>query len=155
MNRKIIVTPNLKSLVETAAKRIASRISRSDGHVAICLTGGSTPKPIYELLAMEPYRSILCWDRIHWFWGDDRFVSIDDKLSNAGMAVRAFLAHVPVPSVNIHAMPTNSTDPEEAARSYEIELKSYYGRSEIDPGRPAAPRIAAPRTSEAHYPTKR
>ncbi len=135
-NKQIIVAPDLPALVEEAAERIAARIAQAGDRAAICLTGGSTPKPVYERLAGEPYRSSLPWDRIHWFWGDDRFVPLEDDHSNAGMALRAFLADVPVPPGNLHPMPTDAATPAEAAHRYQAELEGFYGRDRLDPASP-------------------
>ena len=132
-NKRIIVAPDLSALVEEAAERIAARIGQSGARAAICLTGGSTPKPVYERLATEPYRSAIPWDRTHWFWGDDRFVPLENGYSNAGMALRAFLEDVSVPPDNIHPMPTGAATPEDAARRYQAELERFYGRDKLDP----------------------
>ena len=133
---RIIVVPDLAALVETATKRIAARIEQSEGRITICLTGGSTPKPIYERLAAEPYLSKLPWNRIHWFWGDERFVTLEDSRSNAGMTLRALLSQVPVPFANVHPIPTGAASPDEAAHIYELALKRHYGRESLDPARP-------------------
>ena len=60
------------------------------GRAAICLTGGSSPKQLYQLLATDAYRSRIPWDRVHWFIGDERFVAADDPLNNMAMARAAF-----------------------------------------------------------------
>ncbi|MGD0024053.1 MAG: 6-phosphogluconolactonase [Xanthobacteraceae bacterium] len=133
---EIVVAANFPSLIESAAKRIAARISNAGSRSAICLTGGSTPKPLYQRLAAEPYRSELPWNTIHWFWGDDRFVPLGDERSNAGMARAAFLDQLPVPAANIHAIPTNTASPHDAARLYEAELRGFYGGNVLDPQRP-------------------
>ncbi len=131
-NKRIIVAPDLPALIEKAAERIAARIDQSGARAAICLTGGSTPKPVYERLATEPYRSAIPWDRTHWFWGDDRFVPLEDDRSNAGMTLRALLEDVSVPPGNIHPMPTGAATPEDAARIYQAELERFYGRDQLD-----------------------
>jgi len=123
---EIIVVPDFSLLIETAAKRFAARVSKAGPRRAICLTGGSTPKPLYQRLATEPYRSELPWSSIHWFWGDDRFVPLGDERSNAAMARAAFLDHLPIPPANVHAIPTNAANPHKAARLYEAELKDFY-----------------------------
>lgn len=133
---EIIVAPDLPMLVENAAKRIADVIARSGPTVAICLTGGSTPKPIYQRLAAEPYRSKLPWGKSHWFWGDERFVPLEDERSNARMAHAAFLDQLPIPRHNIHPMPTDASNPHEAALQYETELKRFYGRDRLHPEQP-------------------
>ena len=130
---QIIVAPDLSILVEKAAARIAARVSQSDTPVAVCLTGGSTPKPVYDRLAREPYNSSLPWDKIHWFWGDDRFVPIEDERSNAGMAIKALLRETPVPPDNIHPIPTEGNSLGDASRIYQEELKSFYGQNQLDP----------------------
>jgi 6-phosphogluconolactonase len=104
--------------------------------VAVCLTGGSTPEALYRRLAEAPYRERLPWARIHWFWGDERFVPAGDPLSNARMARRALLDHVPVPAENLHPIPTDAADPAEAARRYEAELKRFYGAETLAAERP-------------------
>src|SRR5437879_12823389 len=91
------------------------RIGHAKGRAAICLTGGSGPERLYRLLATEPYRSSLPWDRVHWFMGDDRFVPIEDPLSNMGVARRTFLDHIAAPAGNIHPMVTDLTSPDAAA----------------------------------------
>jgi len=132
----IIITADAHALAETAAKRMLDRIGQAKGRAAICLTGGSGPERLYQLLALEPYRSSLPWDRVHWFIGDDRFVPIDDPLSNMGMTRRAFLDRVEAPACNIHLIATDMASPDSAARNYEAELKRFYGADRLDPARP-------------------
>jgi 6-phosphogluconolactonase len=134
-NRKIIAVADSATLAKTAAERLIVRIAANCERVAICLTGGSSPKQLYELLADEPYRSQIPWDRVHWFIGDERFVPATDSLNNMRMARQAFLNRC-APLVNIHPMPTDAENPEEAARRYEAELKSFYGAADLDPARP-------------------
>jgi 6-phosphogluconolactonase len=134
-NRKIIAAADPATLAKTAAERLIARIAANGERVAICLTGGSSPKQLYELLADEPYRSRIPWDRVHWFIGDERFVPASDSLNNMRMARQAFLNRC-APLVNIHPMATNATDPDEAAQHYETELKSFYGADSLDPTRP-------------------
>jgi len=102
----------------------------------VALTGGSSPEGLYRLLASEPYRSQIPWQRVHWFWGDDRFVPQSDARSNAGAARRLFLDRVPVPPANLHPIPTDAANEEEAARGYEAELRAFYGADRLDPARP-------------------
>lgn len=148
--REVIVVPDLATVVEAATARIVARIAESPKRIAICLTGGSTPKPIYRRLAEEPYRSTLPWERIHWFWGDDRFVPLEDERSNAGMACAAFLNHLPIPPDNIHVMPMQVRDPHEAARHYEDDLKRFYGASRLDPHKPLFDMVLLGLGSDGH-----
>ena len=134
-HRKIIVVADPAALAKAAADRVLARIAANAARVAICLAGGSSPKQLYQLLATEAYRSRIPWDRVHWFVGDERFVPATDPLSNIAMMRDAFLDRC-APIANIHPMATDSADPNEAARRYERELKSFYGADELDSARP-------------------
>jgi 6-phosphogluconolactonase len=112
-----------------------ARIAANPGRAAICLTGGSSPKQLYELLATTGYRSRIPWDHVDWFIGDERFVAADDPLNNMAMARRLLLDRC-APARNIHPIPTDAADPEDAARRYESELKSYYDADRLNPARP-------------------
>jgi 6-phosphogluconolactonase len=132
---QIVVVADAPALAQAAARRLVDRVSHRD-RAAVCLTGGSSPLGLYRLLAKDPLRSEVPWERVHWFMGDDRFVPESDPLSNMGAARRAFLGQAPVPRQNIHPIPTEASDPEDAARRYEAELKQFYGADRLDAGRP-------------------
>jgi 6-phosphogluconolactonase len=134
-HRKIIAVADPAALAKAAADRVLARIAANAARVAICLAGGSSPKQLYQLLATEAYRSRIPWDRVHWFVGDERFVPAADPLSNIAMMRDAFLDRC-APIANIHRIATDSADPDEAARRYERELKSFYGANELDLARP-------------------
>lgn len=134
-NRKIIAVADPAALAKAAADRLLARIAANSDRVAICLTGGSSPKRLYELLGNEPYHSQIPWERVHWFIGDDRFVPATDSLNNMRMARQAFLNRC-APLANIHPMATNAANPDEAALRYETELKSFYGAGNLDCARP-------------------
>lgn len=106
------------------------------GAFAVALSGGSTPRRLYQLLAGSEYRETFPWARTHWFWGDERFVPQDDALSNYRMVREALLSHAPIPKANIHAVPVEGLTPEAAASAYESELKAFYGAESLDPARP-------------------
>jgi len=130
-NRRVISVSDANALAKAAADRILARIAANRGRLAVCLTGGSSPRQLYRLLATEAYRSRIPWDRVHWFIGDERFVPADDPLNNMGTARRMFLdSHAP--AANIHPIPTDTADPREAARRYENELQSFYGADRLD-----------------------
>lgn len=133
--REVIVVADPTALAEAAARRLINRVSNKD-RAAVCLTGGSTPQDLYHLLAQEPLRSEVPWDRVHYFMGDDRFVPETDALSNMGMARRLFLDRIPAPRQNIHPIATETNYPEGAARLYAEELKRFYGADRFDPARP-------------------
>jgi 6-phosphogluconolactonase len=133
--RKVITVSDANALANAAADRVMARIAANRDRVAICLTGGSSPKQLYQLLATVPYRSQIPWERVHWFIGDERFVPADHPLNNMGMARRIFLDHC-APTANIHPIPTDTANPEQSARRYESELKAFYGANELDSARP-------------------
>lgn len=134
-NRHVIAVADPVELAKMAADRVIARISANAGRAAICLTGGSSPQQLYQLLATDAYRSRIPWDHVHWFIGDDRFVAADNPLNNMAMARRLFLDAC-APADRIHPIPTDAADPEDAAQRYESKLKSYYGLTHLDPARP-------------------
>ncbi len=134
-NRHVITVPDAKALAKAAADRIMARIAANGDRVAICLTGGSSPEQLYQLLATDAYRSRIPWDRVHWFIGDERFVPADDPRNNMGMARRIFL-DLCAPASNVRPIPTDTAQPQEAARRYEKELQSFYGADGLDSNRP-------------------
>jgi len=134
-HRHVTPVSDAQALAKAAADRILTKIAANRGRVAICLTGGSSPKPLYQLLATDGYRSRIPWERVHWFIGDERFVPADDPLNNMGTARRIFLDCC-APASNIHPIPTDTANPQEAARRYESELKSFYGTDRLDATRP-------------------
>jgi 6-phosphogluconolactonase len=123
--RRVIIAQDAQALAETAAARLFARIEQTPHPAMICLTGGTTPKQLYQLLATSPWRERIPWPRVHWFLSDDRFVPQDDDLSNSGMARRAFLDAC-APPQNIHAIRTDVETPDEAARLYELELHAFH-----------------------------
>ena len=137
-NRHVIAVADPAAMAKAAAERVIARISENPGRVAICLTGGSSPKQLYQLLATDAWCSRIPWQRLHWFIGDERFVPADDPLNNMAIARAAFLDRY-APASNIHPIPTSTADPADPDRSaalYEQELKSFYGADELDPARP-------------------
>ena len=137
-NRHVIAVADPAAMAATAAEHVLARTAANRGRVAICLTGGSSPKQLYQLLATESYRNRLPWHRVHWFIGDERFVPADDPLHNMAMACAAFLDRC-APPENIHPIPTataDPTDPDSSAALYQKELQSFYGADTLDATRP-------------------
>ncbi|MEZ5828140.1 MAG: 6-phosphogluconolactonase [Hyphomicrobiales bacterium] len=124
------------ALAQAGADYLCGVAVGNDGRTIIALSGGNTPKPLYELLAQEPIKSRLPWDRVQWILGDERFVPPSDPASNYGMARTAFLGHVPVPPQNVHPVETEGVTLDEAAMRYETMLKGLYGANMLDPRRP-------------------
>jgi 6-phosphogluconolactonase len=121
------------ALALAAAEEIAGSAEAaiaSQGRFTIALSGGSTPRPIYRLLAEEPYRDRILWDRVYVFWGDERHVAPDHPDSNFGMAHDELLSKVPLPADNIHRVRAEKPDAERAAREYEWTLRSAFNLDE-------------------------
>ncbi len=91
----------------------------------IALSGGSTPKNLYQLLSQEPYKSSIDWQKVHFFWGDERFVPFSDEQNNARMAYEILLNKVDVQAGNIHAFDT-TLPPETSAAAYQAILHQYF-----------------------------
>jgi 6-phosphogluconolactonase len=125
MNKKVEILPDLSALVARARDLILSKLAtaiQERGQFTIALSGGSTPKPLYEAIAS----SNLPWDKIHVFWGDERYVPPDHPDSNELMARRAWLDRVAIPAANIHAKPTLSANPAVDAAKYEQHLQEFF-----------------------------
>jgi 6-phosphogluconolactonase len=133
--RELLVVADPAALAKAAADRVMARIDANQARIAICLTGGSSPKQLYALLASETYRSHIPWDRVHWFIGDERFVPPSDPRNNMAMARKIMLDAFAPPS-NIHPIPTDSGSPDESAERYAHELKSFYGAERLEDVRP-------------------
>lgn len=103
----------------------ALRAVESRGRFTVLLSGGETPQTAYKLLAAPPLRESIPWAKVHVFWEDERYVAPDDPRSNARMALRAFLDHVPVPPEQIHPIPYCPT-PRESAVAYEKLLRAFF-----------------------------
>lgn len=129
------VLDDAAAVCRRVADWIASEAAQTEGRFAIALSGGSTPKRMYQMLAQAPARDSIPWDRIQLFWGDERFVPHDHPDSNYRMVREALLDHVPIPRDNVHPIPTDGT-PAEAAEAYEATLSAFYGSHTLDPGRP-------------------
>lgn len=130
------IVADVEALAHAAAARTVAIVAATEGErIAICLSGGSTPRRLYELLAAN-VPAALPWGRIHWFFGDERMVPPDSPDSNARMARDALLSAAPIPADHVHAVPTVGVSVEEAARAYAAELAGFYGSETLDPARP-------------------
>jgi 6-phosphogluconolactonase len=96
----------------------------------IALSGGETPKKLYRTLASDRYRGKINWNKLHFFWGDERMIPINDERSNAKMAYEYLLDHVDIPSSNIHTIFTDIV-PDESALHYEKILHQYFDVKQI------------------------
>jgi 6-phosphogluconolactonase len=130
------ILANSEALARRVADWLLAAATAKEGVFAVALSGGSTPRALYENLSEPPYRNTFPWARTHWFWGDERFVPHDDSRSNYRMVREALLSRAPIPSANVHPVPTAELSPDEAASAYEHDLQSFYGAERFDPARP-------------------
>jgi 6-phosphogluconolactonase len=128
-NTEIKVLPDARALTEEAARRIVSaaelKLADNQHFFSLVLSGGSTPKALYELLASEPYRSQLNWSKIEIYFGDERCVPPDHPDSNYLMAYTAMLSKLPLPEPNVHRMRAELS-PDAAAIEYGQLLKEKF-----------------------------
>jgi 6-phosphogluconolactonase len=132
---RIEILPDPAALGHHVAEWMTSAALETNDTFRVSLSGGSTPKSLYQLLASNGFGSRFPWHRVSWYWGDERFVPYDHPDSNYGMTREAMLAKVPVPPENIHPVPVDGS-PQDAARRYERTLQGAYGATILDPARP-------------------
>ncbi len=127
----IRVYNDLEALSQAAAEIFTVQSRQASlicGRFSVALSGGETPRRLYEILGSSPYRERIHWDEVHVFWSDERCVPEDDPRNNARMARETLLSHVPIPSENIHPIRCSSA-PLDAATQYEAELRQFFSTS--------------------------
>jgi 6-phosphogluconolactonase len=120
-----------KALYSAAAEQVCRTgqlAIDTTGRFSLVLSGGTTPRPLYELLASPPFRSSLDWNKVEFFWGDERVVSPDDPSSNFRMAREAMLDKLKIPAAHIHRIRAEGPDLDAAARDYEAEIERALGQ---------------------------
>jgi 6-phosphogluconolactonase len=130
------VFENTAALADSVAEWLCALALNGGDEFAVCLSGGSTPRPLYQRLADGAVASRFPWQRVHWFWGDERFVPHHDSASNYRMASDALFSRVQVAEDHIHAIPTQGLSPQQAAVAYQTTLQRYYGATKLDARRP-------------------
>lgn len=135
MNGRIETLPDPVALARHVAEWMTATALAAKRPFRVSLSGGSTPKILYALLASNEFRGRFPWTRVSWYWGDERFVPYDHPESNYRMTREAMLSKAPVPPENIHPMPADGP-PEEAASRYQRTLQTAYGAAALDPARP-------------------
>lgn len=126
---QVRIFPDLEALSRAAASGVAAALRSSmeaRGSCLVALAGGRTPRRLYEALA-ESHGADVRWERVHIFWGDERYVPPDDPQSNYRLAREVLLDRVPIPAANVHRMPTELPSPASAARAYEALLRRHLG----------------------------
>jgi 6-phosphogluconolactonase len=126
---KLRILPSTGDLAHAAAEDFVTRAQawiKAEGTFKVALTGGSTPRETYALLATEMFASRVEWSRVYVFWGDERCVPPDHEASNFRMASMALLDHVPIPAENVFRM-RGEDPPEAAAAAYEQLVNDVVG----------------------------
>jgi len=131
---RAVIEADADAAAHRAARWLAERIAAAPARFRLALSGGSTPRLLYRLLASDRVR--IDWTRLELFWGDERFVPANDPLSNSHMAWTAMLSRVSVLASRVHAIPTEGLSVEQSASVYETELQKFYGGDRLDPERP-------------------
>lgn len=122
------VYANASALCEAAANRVmelAEDAIADQGEFHIALAGGGTPRMLYSLLALSPYKGQIDWQHVYIYFGDERCVAADHSDSNFRMASETLLSHVPIPAQNIYRVPTEISDHDAAARQYSETLAHH------------------------------
>ena len=122
------------AVAEHVAEWLCALACAHDSELAICLSGGSTPRLLYQRLADPVFASRIPWNRIHWFWGDERFVPYDDPASNYRMAYDSLFSYVPVSKDRLHPITTEGLSPLQAAANYQALLQRYNANSRLGLG---------------------
>lgn len=135
MMKKVLAFIDRKKLFEELCSLISGTAEEAiadKGRFSVALSGGSTPRALYETLSGE-FIDRIDWSRTFLFWGDERHVPPDHEESNYRMAAESLISHVPIPAENVFPVPTGERTAEKAARSYEKALRRFF-RGEDLPG---------------------
>lgn len=103
-----------------------ARESLCKGQFSVALSGGNTPRPIYELLSRSPFMEEIPWGAVHFFWGDERWVAPSSPDSNERMVRKALLDHIPVPEDQIYPMYYPGKTAQDAAKAYDNLLRDFF-----------------------------
>jgi len=120
LNYRVFATP--ESVVKSLAESLVE-YSQQDKPVHVSLSGGSTPKLLFKVLAQAPFNSAIKWANLHFWWGDERCVKPDDAESNFGEAKALLFDHIVMPSENIHRI-LGENDPAEEALRFSAEMQA-------------------------------
>ncbi len=123
--KSVEILSDVPAVVSRALTLVVEKIQAAiaqQNQCTIALSGGSTPKLLYEALATQT----LPWDKLQIFWGDERYVPPDHPDSNQRMTRQAWLDHITIPATCVHPMPTDDPDPRVAAAAYETEIRQVF-----------------------------
>lgn len=131
---EVRVYPTPETLVQETAHQfmqIAREAVNERGRFVAALSGGSTPKGLFQQLSEEPYRTLVPWAKTYFFWVDERHVPLTDETSNYRMTQEFLLSKVPIPKANVFPMTDGSQGVERAASAYEIKLGKFFGAGSL------------------------
>lgn len=131
---RVVVVDDAEALAREAAEEVERRSNAaiaSRGRFTVALSGGSTPRRLYALLAdpAERFRATISWSRVHLFWSDERHVPPEDPQSNYRMVREELISRVPIPEANVHRVEAELPDAAEAAARYDAEVASFFALS--------------------------
>jgi len=129
-NVTVTQTSSSEDMAQTAARRLADMAEaaiKDHDHFSLALSGGNTPKRLYEILGQSPYAQRLTWDKIIFLLGDERLVPIDNKDSNYLMIKNSLLKTAPIREQNFLRVYTDLATPGACATDYELAIKKHLG----------------------------
>ncbi|WP_299087902.1 6-phosphogluconolactonase [uncultured Microbacterium sp.] len=134
-DKRVVIDSDPATVASNVACRLIQRIAKQTSAgktVHVGLTGGMIGTQVLEAAGADPARTAIDWSRVHFWWGDERFVGRDDALRNERGARAAFLDHIDVPAENIHAMLSadDAMDADAAAEAYAAELARFAGEDQ-------------------------
>jgi len=127
----LTVENDLEALTAAAAELVAAAARSAETSFRIALSGGSTPRLLYDLLSGPTYRDRIDWSRWCVYWADERLVRADDPDSNYFLAESRLLGRVAVPRAHVHRAPVEAGTPEHVAQAYEDEMRSEFGSTPV------------------------
>lgn len=136
MNQGIVISATADEVARNAAmlmSRAAANAIELRQSFTVALSGGSTPRRLYELLATPEWKTRLDWPRVHLFMGDERFVPADNPESNYRMVREALLSKIAIPESNVHRVLTELATASDAAAQYDQEIRNFFA-NEMSPG---------------------
>ena len=124
-------TDNLNTQLADLFVEKATNAIKTKGKFTVALTRGSSPAELHRLLASDAYKNKINWNKVFVFWGDERWVPLNDEKSNAGAAIKDFLNHIPIPKENIFPMWKEGIEPQVYAKEYEAILEDHLELGDI------------------------
>ncbi|WP_312825662.1 6-phosphogluconolactonase [Epilithonimonas sp.] len=130
----ITVFDNLDTLYKKAADtfvELSEKSIQKHDKFVVALSGGSSPKAIFNLLATQEYADKIEWSKVYFFWVDERWVSLADEKSNFKMTLEALLDKVPVDENHVFPMYKDGVEPKDYAKEYEAQIRKVLGNEGV------------------------